>query len=400
MTRDYFTEDPIQTPIAIAELGIPGVARPTLPAQIDTGCRSDLLSVDGTPVSTRIVGDQASAVELRALDLEPCAPASGGIALAAGQHLVRSADGRSTGLDVDSLTLASAAGGQPLPLGAGGSVTPPATKAAPTVKVLDNGRTKMHLRVTGADAPFWLVLGQSQNAGWRATVDGKDLGESTLVDGYANGWRVTPHSAGKSIDVTLEWVPQRVVWGALAISGLTLLVCLALAFGLRRRRSRGTAKAPVAADDATLVSFRASPDGARAGPGPLGRFALIAGTATVALSGFVIARWWVGLIAAAAFALAAARPRLRWILGVGALAAVVAVTTFIIVQQLRNGYEQLLEWPSYFNRVNMIGWLAGYLSGPASTRILQRRADSGPGDRDQADEMLPAGKPDAAVMPS
>ena len=278
------------------------MARPTLPAQIDTGCRSDLLSVDGTPVSTRIVGDQASAVEQRALDLEPCAPASGGVTLAAGQHLVRSADGRSTGLDVDSLTLASAAGGQPLPLGAGGSVTPPATKAAPTVKVLDNGRTKMHLRVTGADAPFWLVLGQSQNAGWRATVDGKDLGESTLVDGYANGWRVTPHSAGKSIDVTLEWVPQRVVWGALAISGITLLVCLALAFGLRRRRSRGTAKAPVAADDATLASFRASPDGARAGPGPLSRFALVAGTATVALSGFVVARWWVGLIAAAAFA--------------------------------------------------------------------------------------------------
>ena len=115
-----------------------------------------------------------------------------------------------------------------------------------------------------------------------------------------------------------------------------------------------------------------------------------------------MARWWVGLIAAAAFALAAARPRLRWVLGAGALAAMVIVATFIIVQQVRNGYEQLLEWPSYFNRVHMIGWLAAVLLGAdALLEILQRRRGDGPDPgADQADEMLPAGKPDAAVMPS
>jgi arabinofuranan 3-O-arabinosyltransferase len=399
ITRDYFTNNPIQTPIAIAELGIPGVVRPALPSQIDTGCRSDLLSVDGTPEPMRIVGDHTAAVELRALDLEPCAPGSDGIALAAGQHLVRSADGRSTGLDVDGLTLASAAGGQALALGAGGSVTPSATTAPPKVKVVDDGQTKMHLKVTDADAPFWLVLGQSQNAGWRATVDGKDLGESTLVDGYANGWRVTPHGGGTTIDVTLEWTPQRVVWGALAVSGIALLVCLALAFGLRRRKSRGAAKAPVPSDEPTLASFR-SPDGERAGSRHLGRVALIAGTAAVAVSGLVVARWWVGLIAAVAFAVAAARPRLRWILGVGALAAVAAVAAFILVQQLRIGYDQLLEWPSYFNRVHMIGWLAAVLLGAdALLEILQRRSGS-PNRGNQADEIAPAGKPDAAVMPS
>jgi hypothetical protein len=114
----------------------------------------------------------------------------------------------------------------------------------------------------------------------------------------------------------------------------------------------------------------------------------------------VVARWWVGLIAAVAFAVAAARPRLRWILGVGALAAVAAVAVFILVQQLRVGYDQLLEWPSYFNRVHMIGWLAAVLLGAdALLEILQRRSGSS-NHAAQADEIAPAGTADAAVMPS
>ncbi len=43
----------------------------------------------------------------------------------------------------------------------------------------------------GNGSPFWLVLGQSQSAGWSATLPGgRSLGPSQLVDGYANGWYV------------------------------------------------------------------------------------------------------------------------------------------------------------------------------------------------------------------
>ena len=118
--------------------------------------------------------------------------------------------------------------------------------------VVHNGRTKVELRVHGAEpgTPFWLVLGQSQNAGWKATVadadgtvvSGPGDGRSTLVDGYANGWLVVPN--GSTFDVTLDWTPQRTVWVALAISAAALVACLVLAVVARRRRRRGSRVSP------------------------------------------------------------------------------------------------------------------------------------------------------------
>ena len=70
---------------------------------------------------------------------------------------------------------------------------PPAepAAAAPTVEVTHDDHDRADVQVTGATPgePFWLVLGQSYNPGWTATVDGDDLGEPVLVDGFANGWR-------------------------------------------------------------------------------------------------------------------------------------------------------------------------------------------------------------------
>ena len=94
--------------------------------------------------------------------------------------------------------------------------------------MIDDDRTRITLRVDPADEPYWLVLGQSNNAGWKATIDGEDRGESSLVDGYANGWRVEPRADGKPVEVTLEWTPQKAVWLGLAISGVAMLVCVAL----------------------------------------------------------------------------------------------------------------------------------------------------------------------------
>ena len=74
----------------------------------------------------------------------------------------------------------------------------------------------MHVSGARPGVPFWLVLGQSNNAGWKATVAGKDAGQSTLVNGFANGWLIKPGT--KDFDVTLTWTPQTRVWIALAIS--------------------------------------------------------------------------------------------------------------------------------------------------------------------------------------
>ncbi len=41
------------------------------------------------------------------------------------------------------------------------------------------------------------------------SVAGKDLGPPQLIDGYANGWLVTPKTSGRDMVITLEWTPQR-----------------------------------------------------------------------------------------------------------------------------------------------------------------------------------------------
>src|SRR5439155_25935979 len=109
---------------------------------------------------------------------------------------------------------------------------------APAVDVVSNGDTKMRVHVGAATQPFWLVLGESQSRGWHAhVVRGGDRGPSQLVDGYANGWLVTPPPGG-AFDVVFEWTPQRQVWAAIWLSLLGVSLCLAIiGFTWSRRRS-------------------------------------------------------------------------------------------------------------------------------------------------------------------
>src|SRR5262249_7201873 len=209
-------------PVALAEVGIPGVHRAPVPAQLPSACRSDLLSVDGAPLPIRLTGSTETAQRGEPVGFVAC---DGALNLSAGDHVVRSAEGTTTAIDVDGLVLGSDAGGAPLALGPGGSFSHTAAASAgaspashPRVRVLDDGRTSKRLRVDGAHAgePFWLVLGESNSTGWHASIAGDDLGRPALVDGYANGWLVVPTAGTFTVD--LEWTPQRSVWVALAIS--------------------------------------------------------------------------------------------------------------------------------------------------------------------------------------
>jgi arabinofuranan 3-O-arabinosyltransferase len=376
-TIDAQTELPSVLPVAVAELAIPGV--PTLAGDgpVGAACRDDLVTIDGVPVPVRVTGDREAAENLRALDLERCdalepidlAP----IPLAAGDHELRAADGRETGIDVDGITLASAADGAPLTLGPGGSIDAAQLQgdpaATPAVRVLDESDTQLSVRVDDASQPFWLVLGQSQNAGWEATVDGRNLGESTLVDGYANGWRIEPRADGGPIDVDLEWVPQRNVWRAIAISGLVLLLCTALALGVRRRNASVRPRVTPAAEGDDVTA-----DGLASTGVVLGRGATIGGAVGAVVVAALLSRWWVGLVVGIAFVVGARLPRWRWIAALAAPAALVAAAGYVVVQQARNDYAQVLEWPTFFARVHSLAWLAVLLvAADALVDVLVRR---------------------------
>jgi hypothetical protein len=209
-------------PVGLAEIGIAATPLASTPASMPSPCRTDLLTVDGNPVGVRISGDAGPAVAGR-LAIATCDGAP--IPLAAGRHVIRTAPGLTTGIDLDQLALVSpqftAAPGAPD--GAGPRVT-------------SSGRT--HATVGRTDDPYWLRLDQSYNRGWKATAhtaDGKtDLGTAHPIDAFASGWYVDGAGAVTRVDFT--WTPQRAVYLALAVSGLAVLACLALVVFRRRRR--------------------------------------------------------------------------------------------------------------------------------------------------------------------
>ena len=109
-------------PAALAELGIPGVQRPAVADSLPGTCRDDLLTVDGSPIPVRVTGSTADAAAGRPLSAERCDPTTGAassspLALERGQHVLRSALGVDTGVDLDGIVLGSEAGGAPLALG-------------------------------------------------------------------------------------------------------------------------------------------------------------------------------------------------------------------------------------------------------------------------------------------
>jgi hypothetical protein len=88
-------------------------------------------------------------------------------------------------------------------------------------------------------APAWLVLGQSYDAGWRATCDGRDLGPPAPLQGWANGWPVERGCARAAF----RYAPQRAVDVAYAVSAAGAAGLLALVLWPRRRRP-AVARAP------------------------------------------------------------------------------------------------------------------------------------------------------------
>ena len=263
---NYYSSGPLALPLGIAEIGFPGVRTAATPAQLPGTCESNLVTIDGQPVSVSIVGSTQRALNNEELQVVPCGPDANGITLAAGTHVVQSALGHGptcasqpatcTGWNLDQLVLDSAAGG-----GAGPAVTPTA-EGTPQLAATQPGpapavaHTASHVvshqgAVTGADAPFELVLGESLDKGWHAVASpgrgapagahSVDLGPSQLVDGFANGWHVTSADlralGGPGFTVSLEWTPQNLVWAGLAVSAATLLLCLVLGFlPVRSRR--------------------------------------------------------------------------------------------------------------------------------------------------------------------
>jgi hypothetical protein len=285
----------VTAPVGIAEVGLAGVPQPApaSTAALSAECRSDLLTVNGRDVSVRVVGtvDQVRT----GLAVEPC---DGTVALPEGSNTVRSAPGLDTGIDVDRVLLSS---------GRNGVAAPPAVLGAPltdsgaSVRVADSGPSSYDVRVRSDGTPFWLVLGESASDGWEATASSGRVGDRQLVNGFANGWLVTPKGSG-TFTMSLRWTPQRVVWVGFAVSAAAIVACLVLvAVTWRRRRDPAAVEARAALSDDASGANPFDYDG-----GPLAPRTLVVLALGAAVAAALCSRPWIGVVVGLA-AFAAAR---------------------------------------------------------------------------------------------
>ena len=365
-SKDWFGGSRTVLPVGIAEIGLPVVAPPPDSTPLDAGCRDDLLAVtdaeqvggtsaepagDAAPVPVRLVGTVGAATSGGQLRIETCGDP---LVLAEGRTLLSSGDGRRTGFDVDMVTFSSAAGGA---AGPDTLVDPPGPGPEPPATVVERtGRLDWRAEVTGATEPYWVVLGQSNGPGWRATTsNGVDLGSSTLINGYANGWRIDPGELGADVTVDITWTPQRFVWIGLGASAIGVLICLVLA--LRRPRSRSpVTSAAVGSVSDTPLPMRPVPVGPGHVDGPVWppSRALLLAAATGAVA-FVAGGPQIGVLVAVAVAVGLAVPRGQVLARAGSVVLLGAAAGYIVVQQYRNDFQVDFNWVEWFERSHLWG---------------------------------------------
>ena len=186
---------------------------------IDTGCRDDVLHIDGVAVPLHVHGDASELSVERCGDIAP-------LDLAAGAHRVETSV--ADGFTIDRIVLQ-----------AGSSPSPP---PAPDVAVTEASRTQRTATVGPCPAGCWFVLGEGLGEGWNASIDGASAGPATFVDGGMNGWWMEPSSTSRVVDLT--WTPQRTTNVAIMLTAATVLACLLLLLTRRRVEAVPVDEAP------------------------------------------------------------------------------------------------------------------------------------------------------------
>jgi arabinofuranan 3-O-arabinosyltransferase len=370
--KDWYSDFNVPTPVSIAELGVPGLRVPAPPAAFDSGCRTDLLSVDGQPVPVRVTGSTADALARNALELATCGP-TGSVALGSGEHVVRSGVGHQLGIDVDQLALSSNRGGSAMAVAA--LAADPAIPG-PNLTVTGHGRVSYDATVEQASAPFWLALDQSWSDGWKATVNGRELPPPQVINGYGNGWLIDPAVYGAGpLKIHTEWTPQRVVWVAIGLSVVGVIACLILIMiGRARRDAHATVNRPDEPIDPTLAIPLIGLSAA-AGRTASARLtvvtALVIGgvvALTTPLHGLGVPGLVVGIMAATAIAFRWRRG--RGLAALGAVGLLGLAYLYIVVSQFRHHHVSDFLWPERFTLANLPALAAIFLLVVEAARDL------------------------------
>ena len=337
LTRHWYSNGFVALPVSVAEVRIGDTPPLVPPTDIDTGCRDDLVSIDGRSVPVRITGSAADALTRRELRIEGCDAA----VLGPPESVIVTAPGSLTGLDVDQLVLSGLQRVPPPVIDIGG------------VDAVRHSDTAYTVQVPDWDADRWLVLGQSHNRGWHATVGGADLGPPVVIDGFANGWLLP---AGEAAAVELRWTPQRLVDWALRISLLAVAAAALIAW--RGRPDRGAPRSALARFEPDRPAVRwpwheASPQTTST------TAVVVAAAAVTALAAANVPNWHALAPAAGVVTVLALRHRrLWWLAPMAATLSLGTAALFVLIQQYRFRYPPHFNWPIRFESVHILGMAA------------------------------------------
>ncbi len=273
--------------VGIGVLSVPGLASVRIPVvgPLHAACGTVAIAIGAQTIPLQPSGTVAQLDAGQPMRAHACAAGGSPPApalMAAGVQHISSLPGP---WSIDLLRLTSAAPAPASPPSSGGRVLAPGTIGTSSVSGV-----RVALR-----APSWLVLGESFDAGWRATCNGRSLGVPQVVDGYGNGW-LAPAGCSR---VAFTFAPQSGVETSYVVSALACaLMLLFLLVGTRWAPARESARASARAAAGLLPAWsgarRSLPRAAALGllaAIPLGyAFAIRAGVALFFLVTFVLWR--------------------------------------------------------------------------------------------------------------
>ncbi len=410
MYTDYYSGRPDIEPVGIAELGIPNVTIPPPPTTLPNNCLSNLISIDGKPLYVQVFGSEkvASSETGLYLGVRGCGPDANGVFLNAGSHILQTGNGSTwqVGYNIDSVVLASSATGQAVPVNFFGQLTPPVPQTTPSIRIIKTTPTSYSLTVGKASSPFWLVLGQSYNKGWQASITATgpsstsitatgpsstsitatgpsstsitatgptktvqthanhssstvNLGPPTLIDGMSNAWLISPTNTHEHFHVVVDWYPQKYVFPSLYISAIALiLIILIIVFGARPASSTNTLEDK---------GFRAMKR-----PYSVNKRKILISLLVGVVTGIFVNIWLLPIFTVFTY-LSVANRLLRWLAALAAPILLLSNLIYQVVEEAHFGWHALFGWVTHFQEANTLTWLgvSCFLAFVASASIRE-----------------------------
>jgi len=359
-TLDRRYGEPVVLPAAVAEIT---AGEPTsIPTTVDTGCRDDLLAIDGQAVAVRVTAPTTDLLAGRAVTATAC---GGAVELAEGRHDMTTTTG--SGLQIDRVVLDD-----------GGRAAMTAAPAPPDVTVTSSGRIDRDVTVGPCPSGCWLILGVGHHPEWSARTGDTNLGPPQLVAGGFNGWWLEPHEG--TVDVALRWGAQTPLTIALVVSAGAIVACLVLAVagGRRRRDDNGTSDEPSDPADAARWAGLGRRAGRATQAWAAGVWVVLAGVA-------VGPAWALGAAGVAGvLVVLAGRPRLAGLVAAAVLAAVAVVVVWVV--RTERPFPDA-GWPVRFEWLHQLGLFAATALAAAAISDHSRAAPTGGAGSDAPAEL-------------